>query len=66
MTLATAFKAAGWKVIQCSRPSNHVRLWLSLIAVEVRLPLAFMFTQWMLLVAHAFSLRELSHWLMAH
>jgi phage repressor protein C with HTH and peptisase S24 domain len=23
MTLATAFKAAGWKVIQCSRPSNH-------------------------------------------
>ncbi|EPP5037026.1 hypothetical protein ACUQZ3_001073 [Enterobacter hormaechei] len=54
-------KAAGWKVIQCSRPSNHVRLWLSLIAVDVRLPLAFMFTQWMLLVAHVFSLRELSH-----
>ncbi|WP_243879698.1 hypothetical protein [Enterobacter sichuanensis] len=25
------------------------------------LPLAFMFTQWMLLVAHAFSLRESSH-----
>ena len=36
-------------------------VWLSLIAVDVRLPLAFMFTQWMLLVAHAFSLRESSH-----